>query len=190
MSRRNRIDRLKKELNVLAGGKLQAWTSADMPPELEEQFFRNVLAFETAPTTTNFAQLTAAGVPLPHPNHVADAGISSTLWSVITGLADLGVFLNWTNHLSDRELYAVLWNDVLREQVPILPKSSQGAWHIDLPGGDPDSRHYLKFYADEEDRTHWLKECPDYDMPAHEDPPYDRDRLLPTPCDQDGETHH
>jgi hypothetical protein len=37
----------------------------------------------------------------------------------------------------------------------------------------------LKYYADEDARRDWLKDFPDYDIPVHENPPYDRDRDLP-----------
>jgi hypothetical protein len=40
-------------------------------------------------------------------------------------------------------------------------------------------RRPLKYYADEDARRDWLKDFPDYDMPVHENPPYDRDRDLP-----------
>ena len=191
MTRKERIDQLKKELATLAGGKFDSWTSKEMSPAMEEQFLKNVLAFETAPTTTNFDQLAAAGVALPNPEEVPDADIHSTLWGVIHGLAELGVFLDQTDHLSDRELYSVLWKDVLREEVPKLPKESQGSWHVDLPGGDAESRQYLQFYADEKFRKHWQEDFPDYDMPPHEDPRYDRDRHLPVPLDEsEGDTHH
>ena len=185
MTRKERIDQLKKELETLAGGKFHSWTSEKMPAEMEERFLKDVLAFETAPMTTNFDQLVAAGVALPNPDDVPEADIHSTLWGVIHGLAELGVFLDQTDHLNDRELYSVLWKDVLREEVPMLPKDSQGSWHVDLPGGDPESRQYLKFYADDDFRKNWQEEFPDYEMPAHEDPPHDRDRLLPVPSDQD-----
>jgi hypothetical protein len=62
-----------------------------------------------------------------------------------------------------------------------LETDGKTIWHLDILGGcsDEDLRLHLKYYADEEQRRSWLKDCPDYDMPAHEDPPYDRDRLLP-----------
>lgn len=48
-------------------------------------------------------------------------------------------------------------------------------------GADEDTYLYLKYFADEDWRTDWLEQSPEYEMPAHEDPPYDRDRLLPQP---------
>ena len=40
---------------------------------------------------------------------------------------------------------------------------------------------YLKYYADEDWRAAWLADFPDYDMPAHENPPHDRDHRMPQP---------
>ena len=40
---------------------------------------------------------------------------------------------------------------------------------------------YLKSYAAEEERRQWTEEWPDYTLPEHERPPFDRDRHLPAP---------
>ena len=167
---------------------MESWVSDKMPAAMEEQFFERVLAFETAPMTTSFKQLGDAAVPLPNPDDVSDADITATLWAVINGLARLDVFLRCTDHLSDRDLYAVLWKDVLREEIPLLPKHSRGVWHIDMPGAAPDGIVYLKYYASEKHRGWWREDFPDYEMPAHEEPPYDRDRHLPTPVDEEHPT--
>jgi hypothetical protein len=152
---------------------------------------RRTTAFGEAPTTTNFQELAARGIALPHPDAVSEATMATTLWAVIGGLAELGVFLRETDHLSDRELYMVLWKEVLREEVPIQPDGSQGVWQVALPGADPDSRQYLKYYADEEMRRQWRTKFPYYEMPAHVDPPYDRDRHLPMPFNRrEPETRH
>jgi hypothetical protein len=181
MSQRDRIDQLKAEAQRLAGDHMKSFESGDLPPDVSEQFWRQVVEFETAPTTTNYQQLLDAGVALPNPDDLPDAEVSATLWQVIHGLARLRVFLNWTDHLSDKELYSVLWHNVLREEVRVLPADAPGADHVDLPGADPENRLYLKYYAGDKERAWWLEDFPDYDMPAHEDPPYDRDRRLPTP---------
>ena len=67
MSRKDRIDDIKNELKALSGGDMTSWTSPDLPEHVAEQFWKDVLAFETAPTTTNFQQLTRAGVPFSLP---------------------------------------------------------------------------------------------------------------------------
>ena len=111
-----------------------------------------------------------------------DAALTAKLWQVIDGLAAFHVFLSCTDHLSDRELYNRLWNDVLRFQIPIVPEDP-GVWHVDLvsTGGEAETETYFRHYADEVARALWLRDFPDYVMPAPEDSPYDRDRHLPEP---------
>jgi hypothetical protein len=48
-------------------------------------------------------------------------------------------------------------------------------------GSEEDNQLYLKYYADDDWRQHWHEDWPDDLIPAHQDPPYDRDRLLPKP---------
>jgi hypothetical protein len=108
------------------------------------------------------------------------------LWEVIGALARMRVFINQTNHLNDRELYTLLSREVLREETPMLTFDPDSAWHLDLlgSGSEEDTYLYLKYYADEDWRRQWLADFSDYEMPAHEDPPYDRDRRLPQSDDE------
>jgi len=93
------------------------------------------------------------------------------------------VFLTNTDHLSDSDLYSALWHRVLRDEVPVLPDVPGSASHVDMvgTGSEEDIRLYLRCYADEDWRGQWVVDFPDYDVPAHVDPPYDRDGHLPRP---------
>ena len=118
---------------------------------------------------------------------MVDKQLTAKLWEMVGVLARMRVFLSQTDHLSDRELYAHLFHDVLREEVPALPDDDGGAWHVDLLGGwsEEDTLLFLKYDADDEWRLDWLAQFPDVVMPAHEDPPYARDRHLPNPYDEE-----
>jgi hypothetical protein len=146
-----------------------------------------VVDYEKAPWTTNFKQLEEAGIELPAPETLNDEQLAKKLWEVIHALALLRVFLEETDHLSDRELYTELWSDMLREEVKAMPPDPDGAYHLSPLGGcsDEDIQLQMKYYADEEWRQQFQKEFPDFVIAEHEDPPYDRDRLLPQP-DYDG----
>jgi hypothetical protein len=143
-------------------------------------------AFEEQEESSLFDDLAQAGVTLPAPDELDDPQLTAKLWEIIDALAVRRNFLHNTDHLSDRQLYAELWNDVLRE--PFVPISvpehvGQGFFLIDMVGTGSEEHILLqlKHYADEEQRRIWLQDWPDEPMPDHEDPPYDRDRLLPQP---------
>jgi hypothetical protein len=179
--RQDRIDDLKRRVNKIAGGEMISSSSAACPPEIEEKFLEQVLAFEEAATASLFDQLVQAGVTLPPPDELSDSGLTSKLWEAIRGLAELGTFLHSTNHMSDRELYTRLWHDSLRVPEPVLPEALGYQTHIDFvsSGSEEDIQTYLRYYADEASRRAWREEWSDVEMPEHEEPPYDRDDHLP-----------
>ena len=151
--------------------------------ERYEEYARKMDLFMEGPTTTQFEQLLAAGVELPEPDAIADADMRRKLWEVIAGLATLRVYMDHTNHLTDRELYSKLWHEVLRVETPAIDEIGFDT-HIepDYPDDAGEGvRVYLTYYADAETRQRWSKDWPDDPMPPHQDPPYDRDDLLPGP---------
>jgi hypothetical protein len=179
VERQARIDAVRRRAEELAGAAVEA---DDGPPIIVERFWQSVLDYETAPVTTDFELLARAGVDLPAPESLTDDELTHKLWRVIRQLAQMRTFLERTNHLSDRELYSRLWHQSLRDEHPDLPVDESNAWHIDLIGGRTEADVFIehKYYATQAERREWLASFPDYAMPAHEDPPFDRDRFLPT----------
>jgi hypothetical protein len=147
---------------------------------LYQEFARKMALIEDGPTTTNFDQLTAAGIQLPEPGSIPDADMRTKLWEVLAGLAKLRVYLENTDHLSDRELYAKLWHEILRTEVPAIDEIGfDNCVQLLSSGDDAENFTYLKYFADAEWRRFWLEDNPDCVMPPQEDPPYKRDCLLP-----------
>ena len=178
-----RIEDLKRRAEELCDGQMELCVLDDCSAETEEAFWKHVVGYEEAPWTTHFHQLEGGGVSLPPPDSLNDQDLKVKLWEVIHKLALLRVFIEQTDHLNDRELYSHLWTDSLREETKALPPASDSAWHIQILGGgsEEDNWLYLKYYADDASRRQWQEDFPNDPVPAHEDPPYDRDRLLPKP---------
>ncbi len=173
-----RIAKLRAELEKM-GGNLSE--NSDMPADLEEEFLRQVLEFETAQPSTLLQWLENAGLQVTPPDQLNDEELHARLWEVINRMASLGAYLHNTNHLSERELYETLHNESLREEAVLFPENPGFVYGIDLvgSGSDEDIFLWMKYFADEDTRSCWLKDFPDFEMPPHEDPPFDRDKNLP-----------
>jgi len=81
--------------------------------------------------------LRAGGVSIPDERDLDDATLHARLWELINAMAAAGVFVESTNHLSDRELYRYLVKDALREETILPTPGSGGGWHLS-PLGDSD----------------------------------------------------
>jgi hypothetical protein len=172
-----RIEKLRQELEALGGSTISL---ESMPADMEEEFLRHVLEYETAQPTSLFHLLENSGVEIPAPDQL-DTNLTLKLLEIIQRLATLGAYLLHTNHLSDRELYDYLYHDGLREEAVLFPENPSYAYMIDLTGSgsEEDNLIYLKHYADDEHRKQWAHDWPDDPIPPHEDPPFNRDSSLP-----------
>jgi hypothetical protein len=173
-----RIAKLREQLEKIGGS---TTTLESMPADMEEEFLRHVLEYETAEPISLFRLLENAGLEIPAPDQLDDTSLTAKLQDIIQRMATLGAYLLNTNHLSDRALYEYLYQDGLREEAVLFPENPSYAYMIDLTGSgsDEDNLLYLKYYADEEHRKQWALDWPDDPMPQHEDPPFDRDSSLP-----------
>jgi len=173
-----RIAKLRQEVEKLGGSTMSL---ESMPADMEEEFLRHVLEYESAEPISLLKLLTNSGLEVPPPNELDDETLGSKLKDIIDRMASLGAYLMHTNHLSDRALYEYLFHDGLREEAVLFPENPSYAYMIDLTGSgsEEDNQIYLKYYADEKYRRDWANDWPDDTVPEHEDPPFDRDRSLP-----------
>lgn len=173
-----RIAKLRAKLEKLGGS---TTTLDSMPSDMEEEFLRHVLEYETAEPISLFRLLENAGFELPAPDTLDKDALRIKLKELIERMASLGAYLLHTNHLSDRELYDYLYREGLREEAVLFPENPSYAYMIDLTGSgsEQDNQTYLKYYADEDSRRQWAHDWPDDSIPEREEPPFDRDRFLP-----------
>jgi hypothetical protein len=120
------------------------------------------------------------GISIPDERELDDDSLHAKLWEIINAMAALGMVLESTDHLSDRELYRYLVTDALCEETILPSAGSAGYWHISPIGGgsEEDNEIYLRYYADDEDRKDWQRDF-EGTIPTKEKLPFDRDRLLP-----------
>ncbi|HEU5133111.1 MAG TPA: hypothetical protein VFT26_13440 [Pyrinomonadaceae bacterium] len=177
-SQEERINKLRAELEKLGGS---TSTMESMPADMEEEFLRHVIEYETAEQISVLQLLENSGLEVLAPETLDDDALKIKLKEMIDRMASVGTYLLHTNHFSDRDLYEYLYHQALREETVLFPENPSYAYMIDLTGSgsEDDNQTYLNYYADEQYRRQWAHDWPDDPMPEHEEPPFDRDRFLP-----------
>lgn len=178
-----RIANLRSEIEKIGGTAISLDT---MPADMEEEFLRQVLEYETAEPITLMRTLENMGYQMPAPDTLDDSHIDARLGEALSKMATIGVYVKHTDHLTSRELYVYLFTDGLREEAILFPDNPGYSYIIDLTGSgsDADNQTWLKHYASEDNRQRWAQDWPDDHIPAHEDPPYSRDAHLPRPLNE------
>ncbi len=186
-----RIEALKQRVRCVTGEPNMTYgQSPESTLDEVEDFWRRVLEFEEAEgqesslVKTRHLLLDRVGINPPAAGGLSDAEIKQHLSNLIEGLAHLRIFLQYTDHLSDRELYTLLLAHVLEEAVHDNSPDSHFNSTVDmsvlgLAENDDGSQIYLQYYADELIREQWAIDFPEDPLPPHEDPPYRRDSSLP-----------
>ncbi len=134
----------------------------------ENDYLASMLAWEKAPALP-IASWFSPVLELPSPESLGDAELSKLLKSTIDRLYSARVVLRYTDHLSDRELYKIIYRDIL----PCCEKK------VELPGKFlewrciEDNETWLRFYADAIERRRFQEEY-DVDLPPSEAPRYKR----------------
>ncbi|OHB72947.1 MAG: hypothetical protein A2V70_00145 [Planctomycetes bacterium RBG_13_63_9] len=138
----------------------------------ENEFLAAMLAWEQAPVLPIYRWFEPELRP-PRPDALGDEDVHHILWDVIRKLYARRIVLDFTDHLSDRQLYCMIVRDILpsREKKLDWP-SSYLHWDCTGINGNPDA--WLRYYATEEEREDWAQTYRQPLPPAGR-PPYPRD---------------
>src|ERR1041384_5858579 len=85
-----RIERLRDEI-VKLGGTFSS--EPDVPADLEEEFLRQILAYEQSQPIALLEILQNGGLEVPAPDDLDNGPLTDKLWEVIERLASMGAYL-------------------------------------------------------------------------------------------------
>ncbi|MGD9719602.1 MAG: hypothetical protein AB7O59_00105 [Pirellulales bacterium] len=164
---------LRNELEPYFDESIQSVNVDELPTPVENEFLASMLAWERAPVLP-IGQWFQPELTLPHPDTLENAALHALLWETIRKLFERRIVLDFTDHLSDRELYCLIYRDIL----PCPEKkidSLDNYLHWDCADVGGDATTWLRYYATEAERSAWVEDVEaDEPLPAHETPPYPR----------------
>ena len=102
------------------------------PLALENEFLASMLAWERAPILPIYRWFDPE-LRLPRPSVLSDDDLHEILWTVINKLFEKRIVLDFTDHLSDRELYCLIYRDILPSREKKI-ESARNYLHWDCAG--------------------------------------------------------
>ena len=126
-----------------------------LPLAMENEFLASMLAWEMAPVLPIYRWFDPELRP-PRPDSLSDEDLHDILWTVIQKLFDKRIVLDFTDHLSDRELYCLVYRDILPAREKLIDnRTSYIHWDCARAAGDPET--WLRYYATEDERQAWTE---------------------------------
>ena len=160
--------RLRDELEPYRDESIDDPSVTRMSLRTENEYLASLLAWERAPALPIASWFTPV-LELPSPDSLDEEALSSLLRTTVDRLYSQRVVLRFTDHLSDRQLYKIIYRDIL----PCCEKK------VELPGKFlewrciEDNETWLRFYADAIERRRFQEEH-DVDLPPSETPKFKR----------------
>ncbi|MCA9245816.1 MAG: hypothetical protein KDA42_01845 [Planctomycetales bacterium] len=162
---------LRDELEPLSDESIRSLQLTSLPTPVENEFLASMLAWERAPTLP-IASWFNPELRLRHPDSLTDERISSVLGEIIQKLFGQRIVLDFTDHLSDRQLYCLIYRDILPAREKKI-ESLRHFLHWDCANVSDDPEIWLRYYASAEDRETWAVETGEA-LPDAEEPPHPR----------------
>src|SRR5438270_9830901 len=150
---------LRDELEPFFDETLNSLNVHKVPTPVENEFLASMLAWERAPVLP-ISRWFEPELRIPSPDTLTDEALHDMLWDTIQKLFDKRIVLDFTDHLSDRQLYCLVYRDILPSPEKKLdsPKNFLH-WDCSDAGGDPEL--WLRYYATDEDRESFAEDLPD-----------------------------
>lgn len=144
---------LRDELEPFLDDSISQLNVGELPTRVENEYLASMLAWERAPVLP-IGEWFEPKLELPRPDALNDEQLHDLLWDTIQRLYDKRIVLDFTDHLSDRQLYCLIYRDILSSPEKKLERSDNYLhWDCADAGGDPEV--WLRYYASEEDRRGW-----------------------------------
>jgi hypothetical protein len=162
---------LRDELEPLFDESIGSVNVQWMTTHRENEFLESMLEWERAPMLP-ISRWFDPELVLPPPDALGDDELSTLLREVAQQLFAQHVVLDFTNHLSDRELYKLIYRDILPSyEKKLNRRNSYLHWDCASVDGDPET--WLRYYASDAEREMWADETGE-PLPPRAVPPYER----------------
>jgi hypothetical protein len=148
--------RLRDELEPYLDESIDLLTVRGKPTPFENEYLMSMLAWERAPIVS-IAEWFSPPLELRHPDSLTPDELRTKLWEAIQHLCEKHIVLDYTDHLSDRELYCLILRDILPSpEKKLAQRTTYLHWHCIDPEDNPET--WLRYYASTEERTQWYAE--------------------------------
>ncbi len=163
--------RLRDELEPFLDESVHILDCRRLPTSDENEFLEQMLAWERAPVLP-ISKWFQPELVLPHPDRLTDDELNKILTETIQKLYSQRIVLDFTDHLSDRQLYCLILRDILPspEKKLDLPRNYLH-WHFLDDEAQPEI--WLMYYASDEEREAWAEET-GQTLPPKKKPPHPR----------------
>ncbi len=142
-----------------------------MSTSSENEFLESMLEWERAPMLP-IGDWFEPRLDIPGPDLLNDEQLHEMLHYTVDRLFEKRIVLDFTEHLSDRQLYCLVYRDILPSFEKLIERRKNYLhWDCANVGDDPDM--WLRYYASEEDRRAWAEETGGY-PPQCDAPPFPR----------------
>lgn len=142
-----------------------------MSTSSENEFLQSMLDWERAPIVP-VNEWFDPPLQLPNPDKLDETQLSQLLEETIHKLFEKQIVLDFTDHLSNRELYCLICRDILPAHEKLIQRQNNYL-HWDCANTNDDPDVWLRYYASNEDRETWQEETGGF-LPEREQLPHRR----------------